>query len=85
MTHMEPASLLAARWRWHRARAAHEEAVETERADAQAAAVATGAWLALVRARVTAIAAGEDHLVQDTVALAAAVLESARPQLPPAE
>jgi hypothetical protein len=85
MTHMEPASLLVARSRWHRARTAYEEAVETERADAQAAAVATEAWLALVRARVTAIATVEERLVEDTVALAAAILESARIQLPPAE
>ncbi len=63
-------------------RTAHEEAVETEQADAQAAAVAAQAWLGLVRARVTAVAAGEEHLVQDTVALAAVLLESARPQLP---
>ncbi len=85
MARMEPASLLLARQRWHRARAAHEEAAETERADAQAAAVATGAWLSLVRARVTAIAAVEEHLVQDTVALALIILESARIQLPPAD
>jgi hypothetical protein len=51
IAHMEPASLLVARWRWHRARAAHEEAVETEQADAEAAAIATEAWLGLVRAR----------------------------------
>lgn len=85
MAHMEPASLLLARQRWHRARAAHEKAVETERADAQAAAVATEAWLSLVRARVTAIATVEEHLVQDTVALAVIILESARIQLPRAD
>ena len=33
MAHMEPASLLVARRRWHRARTAYEEAVETEHAD----------------------------------------------------
>jgi hypothetical protein len=85
MAHMEPPSLLLARWRWHRARTVYEEAVETERADAQAAAIATEAWLGLVRARVTAIAAVEAHLVQDTVTLAVVILESARIQLPPAE
>jgi hypothetical protein len=83
MAHMEPAGLLLARSRWHRARSAYEEAVETERIDAQAAAVATEAWLGLVRARVTAIAAVEEGLVQDTVALATVILESARIQLPP--
>lgn len=85
IAHMEPASLLVARRRWHRARAAHEEAVETERADAQAAAVTAQAWLGLARTRVTAIAAGDERLVQDTVALAVVLLESARPQLPPSE
>ena len=82
---MEPASLLVARRRWHRARTAHEEAVETEQTDAQAAAVAAQAWLGLVRARVTVVAAGEERLVQDTVALAAVLLESARLQLPSSE
>ena len=38
MAHMEPASLLVARRRWYRARTAYEEAVETEQADAEAAA-----------------------------------------------
>ena len=85
MAHMESASLLMARRRWHRARAAYEEAAETEQADAQAAAVATEAWLGLVRTRVTAIAADEDHLVQATLALAAALVGSSRPQLPPSE
>jgi hypothetical protein len=76
MAHMEPASLLMARWRWHRARAVHETAVETQRADAGAAAVAAEAWLGLVRARVTTIAAGEEHLVQATTDVAAVLLES---------
>jgi hypothetical protein len=85
MAHLEPASLLLARRRWHRARAAHEEAARTEQADAEAAAVAAQAWLGLVRARVTAIAVGEAGLVQDTLALAAVLLESGRPQLPPSD
>jgi hypothetical protein len=80
---MEPASLLLARRRWHRARTAYEEAVKTERADVYAAAVATEAWLGLVKAQVTAIAADDEHLVQATVALAAVLIESSRPQLPP--
>lgn len=84
MAHMEPASLLVARRRWHRARTAHEEAVEAARADVEAAAVAAEAWLGLVRARVTAIAVGDERLVQATVALAAVLVESSRPQLPPA-
>jgi len=84
MTHMEPASLLMARRRWHRARTAYEEAVEIEHADIEAAAVAAEAWLALVRSQVTALAAGDESLVQPTVGLAAVLVESSRPKLPPA-
>ena len=84
MTHMEPASLFMARRRWHRARTAYEEAVETEHADVEAAAVAAEAWLDLVRVRVTAIAAGDESIVQATVGLAAVLVESSRPKLPPA-
>jgi hypothetical protein len=83
IAHMEPASLLLARRRWHRARSAHEEAVVTEQADVEAAAVATAAWLGLVRAQVTAIAVDDERLVQATMALAAVLVESGRPQLPP--
>ncbi len=83
MAYMEPASLLVARRRWHRARTAYEEAVETEHADLRAAAIAAEAWLGLVRARVAAIAAGDENLVQATVAFAAVLVESSRPQLPP--
>jgi len=74
IAHMEPASLLLARRHWYRARTAHGQSAETERADAGAAAVTTVSWLGLVRAWVTAAAAGEDSLVQDTVALAAALV-----------
>jgi hypothetical protein len=81
--YMEPASLLLARRHWHRARTAREEAAETERADVEAAAVAAEAWLGLVRTRVIAIAAGDERLIQATVALAAVLVESSRPQLPP--
>jgi hypothetical protein len=84
MAHMEPASLLLARWRWHRARTVHEAAAETQQADAGAAAVATEAWLGLVRAQATAIAADEEHLVQATAAVAAVLLESP-PQFAPSE
>jgi hypothetical protein len=83
VAYMESASLLLARRRWHRARTAHEKAVDTERADVEAAAVAPEAWLGLVRTRATAIAAGDERLVQATVALAAVLVESSRPQLPP--
>jgi len=79
---MEPSSLLLARRHWHRARTAYEDAVETERADAEAAAVAAEAWLGLVRTRVTAVAAGDEHLMRATVDLAEILLESGRPELP---
>ena len=51
MARMESASLFVARRRWHRARAAHEAAVQTEQDDIEAATVATEAWLGLVRTR----------------------------------
>jgi hypothetical protein len=78
MAYLEPASLLAARQRWYQARAAHQEAAETALADAQTAAIAAESWLGLVRARVTAIAAGEEDLVQATVVMAAALMGSGR-------
>jgi hypothetical protein len=83
MIHMEPAGLLMARRRWHQAQAAYEEAAETEQADAEAVAVAGEAWLGLVRARVTAVAADDESLVRATVGLAAVLMESIRPKLPP--
>jgi hypothetical protein len=85
MARLEPASLLVARRRWHRARAAHEDAAETEQADAQAAAIAVAAWLGLVRTRVTAIAADEHDVVQATVVLAASLVGNGRSQLPSAD
>ncbi len=83
VAHMEPASLFTARRRWYRARAAYEAAAEVNRADLEAAAVAAAAWLGLVRTRVTALAAGDERLVQATVALAAVLMEHGRPELPP--
>ena len=83
IAHMEPASLLVARWRWHRARAAHEAAVKTEREDVAAAAVATEVWLGLVRTQAAASAGDDEQLVHETVTLAAALLGSGRPQLLP--
>jgi hypothetical protein len=85
MAHLEPAALLVARQRWYRARTAYEAAAEIEQADAQTAAIAMESWLGLVRARVTVIAPGEDCLVHATLAFAAALIGSSRPQLPPAE
>ena len=83
LAHLEPTRLLAARRRWHRARAAYEEATEIEQADARAAAVARESWLGLVRAQVTTIAPDDDYLVRATVARAATLVGNDRPQLPP--
>ncbi len=83
MAHMESASLFVARRRWHRARAAHEAAARTAQDDLEAAAIATEAWLGLVRTQASAVAGDDEHLVHETVALAAALPESGRPQLPP--
>jgi hypothetical protein len=77
---IECASLFVARRRWHRARAVHETAVRTEQSDAEAAAVATEAWLGTVRTRASSFA-DDEHLVHETVALAVALLEDSRPQL----
>jgi hypothetical protein len=85
MAHMEPASVLMARQRWHLARSAYEAAAATQQADVEAAAIALEAWLGLVRARVAVIAAGDKLLVRETVSLAAGLVASGRPQLPPAQ
>lgn len=83
MAHMEPGSLFRARQRWHRARAAHEAAARLEQEDREAMAVAIEAWLSLVRTQAGPLAGDDEHLVQETVALAAELPESGRPQLPP--
>jgi hypothetical protein len=82
MARMESPSLFAARWRWHQAQAVHKAAVQTEQDDVEAATVATEAWLSLVRTRASTLA-DDEHLVHDTAAMAVALLESGRPQLPP--
>lgn len=81
---MEPAGLLAARRRWHGTRASYEEAVRVQQADLEAAAIATEAWLGLVRAWVTTVARGEEQLIAETVALAVALAETGRAKLPAA-
>jgi hypothetical protein len=81
IAHTESASLLVARQRWHR-RAEYERAVRTREADIEAAAVTRQAWLSLVRAAVMKVAAGDDDLLAETVALAGALLESSPPALP---
>jgi hypothetical protein len=82
---MEPASLFVCRQRWQRARAKHRAAVMLECADTEAAAVAREAWLGLVRTHGSAVG-GEhgEHVVRDSVELAAALQEAGRPRLGPA-
>jgi len=83
MARMESGSLFAARRRWHRAQAAHEAAVRTAQEDMQAATVATEAWLGMVRTQASTLTSDE-HVVRETVALAAALIDSGRPQIPSA-
>ena len=85
MANLESASLLAARRRWYRARAAYEEAAEIEQADSRAATVAKESWLGLVRARVATIAADDDQLVQATMAWADALVGNDHSRLSPSE
>jgi hypothetical protein len=75
MARMESSSLFAARWRWHRARASHRAAARIEQSDLEAATLATESWLGLVRTRASVLA-GDERLVQETVALAVDLLES---------
>jgi hypothetical protein len=75
LVRMESSSLFAARWRWHRARAAHRAAAQIEQGDLEAATVATESWLGLVRSRASVLA-GDERLVQETVTLATDLLES---------
>jgi hypothetical protein len=70
-----------ARWRWQRARAAHRAAARIERDDLEAATVATESWLGLVRTR-TSVLAGDERLVQETLALAIELLESGQSHAP---
>lgn len=79
MTHMESGSLFRARQRWHRTRAVHAAAVRLEQEDREAMAIATESWLSLVRTRVSTVE--DEHLAQETVAVATALLDSGRPQL----
>jgi len=77
MARMESAALLVARRRWHRARAAHQAALQIERDDNEAATVATEAWLGLVRTS----AVTEAGVADETVALAVVLLDIGRPEL----
>jgi hypothetical protein len=75
---MESSSLFLARRRWYRTRP-RETAVQIEQEDAEAATVATQAWLDLAGTRASAVAGDHERLVHETVALAVALLESGRP------
>lgn len=75
MARMESSSLFATRWRLRRARAAHRAAARIEQGDLEAATVATESWLGLVRTRASVLA-GDERLVQETVALAVDLLEN---------
>ena len=55
----EPASLMAARRRWHRARDDHAAAVTAESADNEAAVIAGQGWRNLIEAQASASADGE--------------------------
>jgi hypothetical protein len=77
---LEPAPVFRARLRWQRAQASHAAAVRLWRADVEAAAVATEAWLGLVGSRAAVLSAehGRD-LVDEALALASALLPAHRP------
>jgi hypothetical protein len=84
MARTESASLYVARRRWQQARIAYAAAIAAERVDAEAMAVATESWLGLVRTWASGVTS-DGCLLQETVALAAALLEadpSRREQLP---
>jgi len=80
---MESASLPVARHRWHRAQASYDQVAGVELADAEAELVTREAWLGLVRSYASDVAAGDQHLVEQTVELAEDLLEHGRPGLPP--
>lgn len=79
--HMESGSLFWARRRWRQARAAYEAAVRLEQDDQEAMAIAIEAWLTLIRTQV-GTGADDERLSREIIALAAALLENGRPQLP---
>ena len=83
IAHIEPATCSVARHRWRRARVRYEAAVESKLADARAASAAMAAWLGLVRSYASE-AAGDEEVVEATVALATDLLANGRPGFPPA-
>lgn len=75
---LESASLVPARRHWRRTHSAYEEAAVSSQADHEADAIATRAWLGLVRAWAAVIVPGEERLIEETVALAAAMIKNGR-------
>ena len=57
----EPASLLSARRRWHRARDEYVAAVRTHRCDAEAAVIAERGWRSLLEVQANTSADGEEE------------------------
>jgi hypothetical protein len=60
----EPASLLAPRRRWHRARSDYDETERTRQADLEAAAIESEGWLELVTVGVIKVSDGDEQLVK---------------------
>lgn len=79
MARMESASLYVAWKRLQRARTSYAAAIHTERSDAETAAVTTDSWLGLVRTCTSGVA-HDERVVQETVALAVALLEADHPR-----
>lgn len=78
---LEPASLLIARRRWHRARSEYAATERTRAADAESAVIASEAWLELIRVKATKSSGGDELLVEGAGALAAGLLDGGRPEL----
>ncbi len=76
MASLEPTGMLPARRRWQRAQEDYQKAQATSRADLEADAIATQAWLGLVQVWVTALIPGDEQLSQETAALAGAMIEN---------
>ena len=74
MEFTEPAFVASARWHWRRAEARYRSAAIVAGEDAESAAAATAAWLALIRARLAAETGGADSLMDECLAYAAAIV-----------
>jgi hypothetical protein len=70
----EPAAIARARARLRRALAAYDSAVRIMLADREAAAIARGSWLSLVRVLSASAAGGDAQLIADAVTIAADII-----------